>query len=361
MATSRTTVKTKGKDYGYGNARIRGMRARLLDAQFYERLIDTGDLARMIAQLEETEYAHDLEEQLLHGRTAAQVDEALKENMIRTFRKVLNFLEGEGAFLMLTLLGRWDLFSVKTIIRGKHLGMTADEIITNLVPAGQLSQAELAALAKCADVRTVVDTMATWGLEYAVPLREAVGEYTREGDISVLELALDRYYAQWAAMRLRKRNQNFQLAAWVMAIQIDITNLMTVMRLQKADVEDLDVTRFFLPGGLNIDLNMFIEMAGFSDIDELLDRLKGTPYGKALDEVSMQYIEVGSIAVFERALEDYLMRKALASGTGDPLGVGVIVNYLWAKHNEVTNLRIIVKGISVGMPEDRVRKELILV
>ena len=66
-------------------------------------------------------------------------------------------------------------------------------------------------------------------------------------------------------------------------------------------------------------------------------------------------------AVFERALEDYLTRKALTLGIGDPLGIGVGIAYLWAKQNEITNLRIIVKGKSVGMPLERVRGELILV
>jgi V/A-type H+-transporting ATPase subunit C len=80
-----------------------------------------------------------------------------------------------------------------------------------------------------------------------------------------------------------------------------------------------------------------------------------------MEEEVVHYVEVGSVSVFERALEDYLMRKALSTAVGDPLGVGVIIGYLWAKQNEVTNLRIIVKGLSVGMPEDRVRKELILV
>jgi V/A-type H+-transporting ATPase subunit C len=60
-------------------------------------------------------------------------------------------------------------------------------------------------------------------------------------------------------------------------------------------------------------------------------------------------------------LEDFLMRRALSLGTGDPLGVGVSIAYLWAKQNEITNLRIIVKGKAVGMPVDRVRRELILV
>jgi V/A-type H+-transporting ATPase subunit C len=98
-----------------------------------------------------------------------------------------------------------------------------------------------------------------------------------------------------------------------------------------------------------------------SDIDEVLDRMRGTPYGRPLDDVAMKYLEENSIAVFERALEDYLMRRALGFGRGDPLGVGVSIAYLWAKQNEITNLRIVVKGKAVGMPVERVRGELILV
>jgi len=65
--------------------------------------------------------------------------------------------------------------------------------------------------------------------------------------------------------------------------------------------------------------------------------------------------------VFERALEEMLMRTALQSSIRDPQGVGVAIAYLYGKQNEITNLRIIVKGKAVGMPADRVREELILV
>ena len=108
--------KPKGKDYGYGNARIRGMKSHLLDLAFYERLMACEDLSNMITVLTETEYRVDLESELLHGHTAGQVEEALKENMARTFRKVLAFLEDEAAYLMTTLLGRWDLFNLKTMV-----------------------------------------------------------------------------------------------------------------------------------------------------------------------------------------------------------------------------------------------------
>ena len=163
------------------------------------------------------------------------------------------------------------------------------------------------------------------------------------------------------AMPITVRNCGVMAYRQVLGMQIDIMNLVMVFRLQKADTQSLDVLDFFLEGGLHISADLYEELGAMSDIDEVLDRLRGTPYGMALDDAAIKYLEENTIAVFERALEDYFMRKTLSQATGDPLGIGVAIAYLWGKQNEITNLRIIVKGIAVGMPEDRMRGELILV
>jgi V/A-type H+-transporting ATPase subunit C len=185
--------------------------------------------------------------------------------------------------------------------------------------------------------------------------------YIADNELAVLELALDRYYTGWASRRLRGRRSNYKLARQVLGVQTDAINLLSVFRLLRADMEGMDVSALFLPGGSAISEKLFLELAGMSDIDEVLDRLKGTPYGKTLGDAAMRYLESNSVATLERTLEDYVARKAIGAWRGDPLGAGVIISYLWAKENEVTNLRIIIKGNSVGMPPDRVRRELIVV
>lgn len=361
MSTPAASRRLSGKDYGYCNARARGMRSRLLSSVFLEQLMAAPDLQNVISTLSGTEYSPDLDEQLIHGHTSAQVDEALKVNMVRTFRKVLGFASDEADMILSTLLGRWDLFNIKSIIRGKHIHLMPEEIEESLFAVGQFTPIELKALARMDDIRAVADTLSTWGSTYAKPLRESVPEYMRTNDLTLIELALDRYYGDWAATRLAGRKSNSALARRLLGAQTDSTNLLTLFRLQKADLEGIDVERFFLPGGLHIGKDLFVKLAPLSDVDEVLDRLKRTPYGMYLDKVVLNYLEENSIAVFERALEDYVMRMALAAGRGDALGVGVLIGYLWAKQNEVTNLRIIVKGKAVGMPPDRMRKELIVV
>ena len=348
-------------DSGYANARLRGMRSHLLPREFYERLIEAPDVQACVKQLMDTEYGSDLEEEIVHGRTAQTVDEALKENMIRAYRKVLSFLHPTARKLLSTLLGRWDVFNIKTILRGAHNHVSYDEIRASFFPAGYLGPGELDALAKFDDVRSVIDTMAMWGLIYAIPLRRSFPEYARENDLAPLELSLDRQYAEWAVARLVGEAPDVDIARHILGIQIDTANLVMVFRLLKADVQGRQAERYYLEGGRAIRKDLFLELAKMSDVDEVLDRLKHTSYASTLDEAALRYLENASIPVFERALEEQLMKKAMLASVKDPHGVGVAIAYLYGKQNEITNLRIIVKGKAVGMPADRVREELILV
>lgn len=352
---------TPGRDYGYANARVRGMRSRLLTPHVFEELMATSDLNKIISRLLDTEYGPDIETTIIHGRTPAAVDEAFRANMVGTFQKVMGFLNAEAYDLVGTLLGRWDLFNIKSIIRGKHMHLQPESIEDGLYAVGALTPAELHVLARLEDIRAVVDTLVTWESPYAEPLRGNLAAYGEARNLAALELALDRYYSSWAAKRLSGRRANAVLARRILGLQVDSINLLTIFRLLRNDIGDVDPDSFYLPGGAHVSEELFSSMTGLSDVDEVLDALKSTPYARQLESVIATFVEEGSLSVFERALEDYVMRKALDCGRGDPLGVGITIAYLWAKQNEITNLRIIVKGTAVGMPPDRMRKELILV
>ncbi|MDZ4170072.1 MAG: V-type ATPase subunit [Coriobacteriia bacterium] len=349
------------KEYGYPNARLRGMRSRLLRRDRLEQFAEYTDLHQLIQELLQTEYAPDLEEALLQGRGAAEVGEALRLNLVRTYRKVFGFLNGEAADICSIVLGRWDVFNMKTILRGKQAHLPNDEIAAGLLPVGALSQSDLDGLLRQPDIRAVVNTATTWGLPEATALRAGFVEFQRSGDMADFELELDRHFAERAKRELGKRNRNYQMAQRILGMQVDIQNLLMVFRVARANLGAEQAVRYFLPGGADLTLETYQRLSACSDIDEILDGLRGTRFGTVLEEVATNYLETLSIATFERALEDYLMRKVIAMGGTDPLGVGIPLAYLWSKLNEVTNVRIIAKGIAMGVPVERMRRELILV
>lgn len=347
--------------YAYTNARIRGMRSYLLGRPQIDALAASDDMNQVIQKLEATPYGPDVDTAILQGRTAARIDEGLKTNMVRAYRKVLSFVADESHRILTTLLGQWDVFNVKTVLRGKHMRLDPGEIADGLVAAGQLSESDLEELAKLPDVKAVVDTLVTWGIPYARRLSRAFPEYIKNEDLSEMELALDRYYFEWAQKQLAGRGDNLKAARQVMGVQADVTNLLTVFRALKADMSDVQIKDFFLEGGLYVNARLFGELVEQSDIDQVLDRLRQTPYGRVLDDAILVYLEENNISALERALEEVLLRKAVSLGAADPFGVGIAISYLWGKQNEITNLRIIVKGVSAGLPPERMKKELILV
>ena len=361
IRTRTKPANSSPRDYGYANARVRGMRSRLMRADELERFMGAPDVQHFIQELLQTDYATDVEEAIIQGRTQAQVAEALRNNLVRTYRKVLGILNDESLDICKTLLGRWDVFNIKSILRGKHVGLSAAEIGEGLLPVGALGQVDLDGLLLQSDIHGVVDTAVTWAIPQAPAMREGYVAYQKSGELADLELALDDYYAKWAVARLDRRNANYKLARQILGMQVDILNLVMVFRVAREDLKPGEADSYFLLGGNDVDLEFYQAMTALSDVDEILDALRKTRFGPILDDAAMTYLETMSISAFERALEDYLTRRIIALGGTDPLGAGIPIAYLWSKANEVTNLRIISKAIAIGIPGDRARKELILV
>ena len=318
--------KVPETDAGYANARLRGMRSNLLPATYYDRLLESQGITGVVKELMSTEYGPDLESEIVRGRTAAVVDDALKTNMVRSYQKVFSFLHPSARALLSTLLGRWDVFNIKTILRGAHNKVPIDEIKESFFPAGYMAEAELEALAKFDDVGAIIDTMAVWGLVYAAPLRQAYPQYSQDNDLAPLELALDQQYTEWAASRLaRQGRQTPSSLARSSACRSTRPTWSWCSGCSRQTSGLRKAEKYFLEGGRAIGKDLFLQLAGLSDVDEVLDRLKRTPYSTRLDEAALKYLETNSISVFERALEDQVMRQALRAGVKDPHGVGVAI------------------------------------
>jgi len=348
-------------DYGYPNARIRAMKSYLLDAVFYEKLLDMEDISSITLAFETTPYKKDIAEATLRYPGLKGIEEALRKNLALTFRKIIEIVEGVGKEYVKVLLGRWDLHNIKTILRGKHHGIKEDEIFESLVPAASLDEVALHHLVKQVEIKDCLDLMATWGIPYARPLLESFPEYLRTHNLADLELALDKFYYQHSLDRIRGYSLNACLVREILVREIDFVNIMTLLRVVR---EGLDLERasfLFIPGGKEIDQEKFLALAQSESIEELVKQLKGTAYWPALEKGLKQYLEIGSLSVLERSMEDLIIRKGVQMFKADPLSIALIIGYLTAKYNEVVNLRLLIRCKAVGMPAQRIREALVIV
>ena len=63
----------------------------------------------------------------------------LLTRLAKTFRKLEEVAIDEPSFLILEYLRRWDVWNIKTLLRGKFYGASDTDIMKYLVPAGELS------------------------------------------------------------------------------------------------------------------------------------------------------------------------------------------------------------------------------
>src|SRR3990172_357187 len=108
-------------DLYYLNARLRAMRGRLLDRQAYERALALPDVPALFGFLLDGPYGQSIESVGEGPSDAARVEEGLRRNFSETLTKLFAISSGEPETAVRLLLGYWDSYNLKTILRGKSV------------------------------------------------------------------------------------------------------------------------------------------------------------------------------------------------------------------------------------------------
>ncbi len=348
-------------DWGYINARMRGMKSRLLNKRALDTLVLQPDLASLIAELEKTPYRDEIIEAKVRYSGVLCVEYALRKNFTRTFQKILKFVrEPEAERYIRIFLHRWDVQNIKTILRGKNIHIPAEEIQDCLVPAGELDEATLTELVRQPDVRAVIDLLATWQVVDARPLTESYPTFAKSGDLSLLECALDEFYYADALEQVKPLSYNNGLIRNILALEIDVVNLRTVLRMIRDQVAPGEAKKFLISGGKEFDQEGLDHLITLHSIEEVVEELKTTPY-RFLADIPPPAMRTQKISVIEKQLEKFLVQKGVGAFTGDPLSVASVIGYFWAKYNEITNIRIISRCKTADFTVEQLKEELIYV
>ena len=304
-------------DWGYINARMRGMKSRLLDHHTLDNLILQPDIDSLIGELEKTPYRDDIIESRGKYTGVACIEYALRKNFVRTFRKILMFAKIEEAERYITIfLHRWDIQNIKTILRGKNIHATNEEILDCLIPAGELDESILNELVRQPDPKTVIDLLATWRIPWARPLTQAFPDFARTGDLGRLECSLDRYYYEKALGSVLGSDINKTIIRRVLTIEIDTVNIKTVLRMIRDHVDPGEASQFLIPGGLEFDIKKLTALLSLHTIDDALVAMAVSRY-KFLSSVPEAEVKAQKISVVEKELERYLVKQGTGSFSGE--------------------------------------------
>ncbi len=340
------------------NARVHGMKADLLKRQSVDQLLDQGDLSRLVDSLLDSSYRTEMAEALTRYEGADAVEEAVSRNLVATFQTLLSRCHGEFRELVELFLGRWDLMAVKSLLRLKHHNLDGASVGTALMPGPNLTPPILKELSTSDSMESLVQGLIGWNRGLCRALRGALPAYQETQDLSVLEEALDKAYYVENAARLKEAGDSDSLMVYSqLQAEIDRINLRTVFQhIQTGGDLDRPLEDQFLSQG-TLPKALLRQMANASDPAAAMEQLDRTRYSRLVEEL-YQLLESKRFSPMERFFERILMRNVRQSARNDVFGVGVMMDYVWMKYNEVVNLRLIARGLAGNLPAGRVRDEL---
>ena len=338
----------------YFNARIHGMKSGLYNRAALEEFLGQDDLQKLVEGLLDSDYRTELAVALTRHEGADAIEDALSRNLAATFNHMLKGSTGEFADLVRIFLTRWDLAAVKGLLRARHWGLDQEEAVTELNPGPSLPIALVRELARLESMPALINALVSWNRELCQGLRKAMDQYNESNDLAVLEDALDRTYFVETLKKLRSsEDPNALLLAEYLRAELDRINLRTLFMAVEGGA---GANAQFLPGG-NLSETRLKAMAATGDAAAAFGQLESTSYADLLDEY-LQFVQSKRFAPIERYFERLLMKNLLKLSRRDVFGIGVMMNYVWLKYNEVINLRLIARGLAGSIPVGRVRDEL---
>lgn len=340
--------------YEYGNTRLRAMRTRLLAPIDLSTIITAGSLDRMLAMLADTSYGPDIEASLMRTRGLRRLDDAVRSNLARTLRKMASFYGDEPRERVNLLLRRWDLHNLRTLIRLPEAPLEPEDPSELLIPAGRITDAELAELTAQPDIRSRIDLMVAWDIPSStavLPLVRARALFELHGDISVLESALDNAFAVEMEEVLGDERSG---AASILRAESDARNLGTALRLRAARLDHepgwSERSGGYVGGGL-IPEKVWEQVAETDQPELVADLLTRRRLLRGWDAALREWVSHGRLTTLADQLQRATTLAAVTRfATGDVLGFDIPLAFTYAKEAEVRNLHLIGRGIVHGIP-----------
>ncbi len=339
-------------NYPYVTARVKAKKALLIPKDTYDKLLQMSipEIARLLG---EGQYG---DEMIALGTRYTGVDlieMATRDNLAKVFTQIIKFSEGPLKEMIARFLDRWDVWNVKTILRGKFYGATEREIIEDLIPAGSFSKDFLEDLVAMEKVDDVVDALE--GTIYGQVLLGLPASLEDIRSLATYEDLLDRVYYEYLLDAVPPTPEPKRLFHNFVRMEIDVINVKTLLRIR--GLEEVLERQIFIRRGLNFSAEELRDMVGM-DLPLLLEKLSKAPFQPEL----APYLtgEEPRLALGIRAMEKWLLKQATKGANLHPLSVLPVLDYIIAKTEEVEDLRIIARGKASGLSRELIKEMLVV-
>ncbi len=352
--------------YGYSNARVRAMKAHLLKPAILEEMIKVGNVEAMAELLQKTDYKGDFASAaatMQDAKGSRLIEAAGSRNFARTVRKLTTTAPKGDRKALDSLLMRWDMMNVKTLIQGRRLKKSYEEVRPYLFEAGGLDDADFRRIMK-ADENNLIRELKATSLGRKMVSAGSFGkemEGGRPDSLARMEKAIDSYIYVFMDHALAEiGGKEVAGIRRILKREVDAKNIMIIERLKAHGMAREKILSSLIRGGTLGEqaISRLLEVKDLSAVASLVK--PQFPQIELKSEGKGGIEGRGGLSELEIALEKSIAAQKVAVFHRSILSAGVVIGFLLLKEEELNNLRKIAKGKEFHMPEGEVRQMLVM-
>jgi V/A-type H+-transporting ATPase subunit C len=327
-------------DYPYMYARVSAKKAKLLEEKDYDKLVkmQPSEIAR---NLEEGEYKSEINELGSKYDGVRLVELALARNLANTFSHLSDIAPETLEKTMKTFLRRYDILSLKRLLRAKKTDSNED-VMSLLTPVTGYTLQELEELS----------TKSFDHIKDNIEFEDSAVNYQAyledKEELPEIEKALDQaYFDEMNLMASKIRNKHLKR---FISEEMEYENLKIALRLKKYDTSNEEIKENLLTNGKNRLVDAVVESSSLEEALELVEK-----------ELDVKFEEDYGLEQVEHQLEVARLENATKTLHREPLGITSIVGYIVAKTIEVRNLRMLIRAKETGIQNQETIKDNLVI
>ncbi len=323
--------KVKDIDYAYSVSRIHAVERSLLDRGKIMQIAEAKTVSDALRMIYDAGY-----------RSGEDYEASFEAAVRDAYELVYSMAPDPRIFDVFRIEN--DYYNLKVLLKAEFLGRELDYLLNPSCRAGLDKIREAVRERKGKEVS---DT-------FAQAMDEALASFAKHKNVQLVDMIIDRAcYAE--RLRFAEETGNAFVTGLVQT-QIDLINLRTMLRLRKMGKPYAFAREAMLPGG-SVSIDMLASGA-VEPREAVLQSFGRSRYGRLLTDNAAAFDGgAEAMAALETACGDYLI-DYMKSAKRVTFGVEPLVAYLFAKENEVKQLRIILVGKNNGMDGELLKRRL---
>lgn len=319
-------ARVKDTDYAYSVSRIHAIERSLLDRGKIMQIAEAKTASDALRMIYDAGYVQ-----------AEDYEQSFESELQKTYDLIYSMAPDKSLFDVFLIEN--DYYNLKVLLKAEFLDKDLDYLLNKRARTSLEAVKEAVRERKAEKVSE----------QFATALDEALASFSKEKNAQAVDMIIDR--ACYSEMSEFANATGNKFIIGLIKIKIDLTNITTMLRIRKMG-KMASFAKSAMLGGGSLDVNM---LAGCVDEpkEAILQKFASGRYSNLVS----QALSDSDAADFEVACGDYII-EYMRAAKRVTFGAEPLVAYIFAKENEIKQLRIIMVGKTNNLDSELIKRRL---